>query len=120
MEIFDSEIDLLKQLENHFQIINDFVKGKISYKEFEEKYNSFYYHYALDGHESDGEEKKLLKKYSEKIEFFEKVSSILSGICSDEDSRKEIYIKAGRYSSEVSKNKIKQLVISYKNIFDAV
>ena len=120
MEIFESEIDLIKQLENHFQIISDFAYGEISYKEFDDKYNSFYYYYALDGHESDEEEKILLKKYSDKIELFEKVSSILSGICSDEDSVKDIYIKSGRYSSEVSKNKIKQLVISYKNIFNAV
>ena len=120
MVIFDSEIDLTKQLENHFQIVNDFANGELSYEEFENKYNSFYYYYALDGHESDEEEKILLKIYSDKIEFFEKVSPILFGICSDEDSVKEIYINAGRYNSEVAKNKIKQLVISYKNIFNAV
>ena len=96
MVIFDSETDLLDTLQKHFLIVNDFIEDRISYDEFNKEYNDFYFYYALDGHESDHEEKLLLQKYFNKIEFFNEVTSILSEICSDEDSVKDIYINAGR------------------------
>lgn len=117
MIIFDSESDLVNTLQKQFYVVADFAEGRIPYDEFDQMYDSFYYSYALDGHESDEEEKLLLQKYSDKIDFYEKLSSILSGVCSDEDSLKEIYINAGRYSSEVAKLKIKQLVNSYKTLY---
>ena len=117
MIIFDSESDLVNTLQKQFYVVADFAEGRIPCDEFDQKYNSFYYSYALDGHESDEEEKLLLQKYSDKIDFYEKLSSIICGICSDEDFLKEIYINTGRYSSEVALLKIKQLVNSYKTFY---
>ncbi len=120
MVIFDSESELIDALQKYFEIVDEFAEGRTSFIEFNKKYNAFYFYYALDGHESDDEERLLLKKYRVKVEFFEEVTSILSGICSDEDAVKDIYINAGRYNSQVAKSKLKELVNSYRDNFNTL
>ena len=61
MNIFESEQEILSTIEKHNQIINECISEKITFQEFLDKYNDFYAYYALDGHESDLEEQKLLK-----------------------------------------------------------
>ncbi len=110
MVMFESENDLIQKLNEHFIYARDFAFKNISFEEFEKCYNYFYFVYALGGHESDEEEKVLLEKYKSKILFHDKVAGILSNLCSNEDSKKEIYKNAGRYNSEVARNKIFELI----------
>ena len=106
MQIFQSEKDVRQKLTEHFIYAKEFALNNITY-------NDFYFVYALEGHESDEEEKALLLKYKNKVYFHEVVTSILSQICSDEDALKEIYKKSGRYNSETARNKIYNLISEY-------
>jgi hypothetical protein len=66
--MFESEVALLLEIERHNQMIRNCARGKMGFSEFLERYDSFYFRFALDGHESDFEEQKLLEKHKDKIE----------------------------------------------------
>lgn len=101
MTIFESEEALLATLNLYDDYVRDCVLGRISFEEFLEKYHNFYMTYALDGHESDPEERALLETHGDRIvlhrQIWERI--IGGGLCSDEDAGKESYIQAGRFGS---------------------
>jgi hypothetical protein len=77
-------------------------------------YGDFPRYYALDGHESDDEEKQLFKKYAKRIQAHLKLSEkVLSSLCSDEDSVNEQYIKAGRIGSKDALVRLQEIVRNY-------
>ena len=112
MNMFESEQEMLSIIEKHNRIINECISGNITFQEFLDKYNNFYAYYALDGHESDLEEQKLLEKYENKIALHREVFEMLSGLCSDEDANKDSYIRANRFGSKEGLRRLK--VISEK------
>ncbi|MGI9055276.1 MAG: hypothetical protein ACR2F2_05680, partial [Pyrinomonadaceae bacterium] len=67
MNIFESETDILSTINKYDQIIKDCISGKITFQQFLDQYNNFYAFYALDGHESDLEERDCLKKHENRI-----------------------------------------------------
>jgi hypothetical protein len=101
VRIFGSEEELLSTLDQHDQLVRDCAAGRISFQEFLDRYDTFYMTYALDGHESDPEEKELLEVHKDRIaphrEIWERI--IGGGLCADEDAQKELYIQAGRFGS---------------------
>lgn len=100
MVIFESEADLLLSLDQHDQLVRECVRGEVAFDRFVEKYNNFYALCALDGHESDEEERALLEKYAERIEPHRIIAfEILGQVCADEDSVRESYKQAGRFGS---------------------
>ena len=100
MVMFESEADLLEMIAQHDMLVRQCVAGELSFMEFCEKYNSFYAFFALDGHESDEEERSLLEKHDRLIEPHRVIAyEILGQVCSDEDAELETYKKAGRFSS---------------------
>ena len=114
MVIFKSESELIKTLKLYDELILQCSEGKISFSDFLVKYDSFYPRFALDGHESDEEELLLLKKYKNKIEPHKIIiEDVLGRLCSDDDAKKEIYIKAGRYGSDVALVKLKEVAQKY-------
>ena len=114
MIIFKSESDFIKILNEYDSLVLQCTSGKISFKDFTEKYNDFYDHYALDGHESDQEENSLLEKYKKRVRLHQVITEdILGKVCSDNDAQKQIYIDAGRFGSKVALKKLKEVVEKY-------
>lgn len=109
MIMFESENDLLLTIERYNRIIRECVFEEITFHEFLDKYNSFYFYYALDGHESDEEEQKLLEKHKDKIEPHLRLMEELQGLCDDEDAIKESYIRANRFGSEEGLKRLKDI-----------
>ena len=97
MKIFKSEQDLIEKLEAHEGFVVSCAQGKIDLNQFLTEYDNFYYRFALDGHESDEEEKALLSKYASRITLHEVLANeILGKLCSENDAQKQSFIKGGR------------------------
>jgi hypothetical protein len=91
MVVFDSENDLVKYLDVHDDLIRRCASGLLSFWDFYEKYNNFYRYCALDGHESDEEERLLIDKYEPRILPHRIVAEeIFSIVCFYEDAKKPI------------------------------
>jgi hypothetical protein len=100
MLMFESESALLETLALHDDLVRQCVSGQLSFNEFCARYQDFYAFYALDGHESDEEERQLLDKYEARIEPHRLIAEDIFGyVCSDEDAELEIYRQAGRFGS---------------------
>src|SRR5690349_6558281 len=98
MVIFASETDLIQKLNEHDALVRGCVAGQLSFDEFCKRYNDFYPFYALDGHESDEEERALLEKYEARIEPHRVIAEdILGRLCSEADAQRDIYRQAGRF-----------------------
>jgi hypothetical protein len=69
MKTFATEEDLSATLDFAEELIRDCVNGQITFNAFLIKYDSFYMRFALDGHESDANERALFGKYSPRIAF---------------------------------------------------
>ena len=111
MVIFDSEQDIIEQLDLHDQLVKDCASGKLEFWKFCESYNNFFYYFALDGHESDEEEMAFLEKYESRILYHEQVAEeVLSKVCSDGDAGKSDYLKCGRFGSTVAVEKLSVIV----------
>jgi len=109
--MFNSEDAMLSAIERYDRLISDRVANAISFSEFLEEYYTFYMTYALDGHESDLEERLLIEKHENRIaphrEVWEKI--IGGGLCSDEDAQKESYIQAGRFGGDEGLKRLKEI-----------
>lgn len=95
----------------HDQLIRDCVSGRISFREFLNKYDTFYMTYALDGHESTPDEKELFEAHEGRIAPHRKVWEriIAGGLCADEDAHKELYIQAGRFGSDEGLRRLREI-----------
>ena len=110
MEIFESEADLLNELSVHDELVRRCASGQLSFDVFCEQYHDFYAFYALDGHESDAEERLLLEKYASRIDPHRIVAEeILGRVCSDADAELESYREAGRFGSAEAVARLKRL-----------
>jgi hypothetical protein len=100
MVMFESESDLLKTIAVHDELVRKCAAGELSFGAFCVQYNDFYAYYALDGHESDEEERALLEKHNSIIEPHRVIAyEILGKVCSDADAELESYRQAGRFGS---------------------
>jgi hypothetical protein len=98
--MFESEEHLVQVIAEHDELVRQCQSGHLPFWEFCEKYNDFYAYYALDGHESDEEERALLDKYDALIEPHRLIAyDILGHVCSDSDAQLESYIQADRFGS---------------------
>ena len=114
MNMFESESQLLAEIDRHDEFVRQCVKENISFDEFCEVYNNFYFYCALDGHESDEEEKKLLEKHEARILPHQLIAyDILGNVCSAEDAAKTIYKEAGRFGPREAGIKPKEIAESY-------
>jgi len=108
--MFESESELLEKISEHDDLIRLCAQGKISLPEFRLKYRNFYSNYALDGHESDEEEKAIFKKHEKRIEPHLIVEyEILGKICPDSDAALEVYKNAGRIGSAEAVERLKKI-----------
>ncbi|WJN57549.1 hypothetical protein [Pseudomonas sp. SO81] len=113
MIMFDSESELLQKIAEHDDLVRLCAQGKISFSEFRLQYKNFYSNYALDGHESDEEEKALFRKHKERIDPHLVIEyEILGKICSDSDAGLEVYKNAGRIGSAEAVERLKEIQLS--------
>ena len=114
MVIFKNEEEFLVTINRYDKLARDCAKGEIPFGQFLEQYNSFPEFYALDGHESDGEENEMLHKYDSRVQAHLKLSEkVLSPMCSEEDSVKEQYIQAGRIGRRGAFVRLQEVVRDY-------
>jgi hypothetical protein len=105
-----TETELLAALDVHDQLLRLCASGGISFNDFVAKYNNFYWSYALDGHESDGNGIALLLKHADRIAVHKAVAEeVLVKLCTDADSTKESYQRAGRIGSVEALARIRRL-----------
>ena len=117
--IFSSEAELLDALAHHARLLLDCAGGKITFGDFLKRYNNFYFHYALDGHESDERERALLEKHGVRIRPHKEMAyEVLAKLCADEDAAKRSYFEAGRIGSNEGLRRIKLLVEEYFKVGD--
>ena len=110
MLMFASEAEFQQSLEQHDNLVRRCALGEISFSEFCDQYNNYWSFYALDGHESDDEEREILDRYEDRIELHRLIAfDILGPLCSEEDSQRDIYIQAGRFGSAVAQQKLASL-----------
>lgn len=110
--MFASEADLLEAIATHDKLLREVAAGLMNFDQFCDAYNDFYAFYALDGHESDEEERMLFKKHHALIEPHRFVAEeILSLVCADDDAELESYKQAGRIGSAEAVRRIKQVIM---------
>jgi hypothetical protein len=113
MVIFKSESDFLETIAHYDNLVRLCNEEIIDFEHFLKEYNYFYSYLALDGHESDSEEKILFQKYMHRIEPHRKIyDEILTNLCSDNDAELEIYQKSGRFGRIRALFLLKQIEIN--------
>ena len=113
MPMFRSEFDLLKTIDAHDALVHQCVNGQLEFESFCKMYNDFYNAFALDGHESNEDERFLLQKHKIRIEPHRIIAhEILSRLCADEDALKESYRQAGRICSTEALKRLKHVKFS--------
>ena len=92
------------------------MQGEITFDYFCEKYNNYWSFYALDGHESDDEEREILHRYEERIELHRVIAlEILGPLCSEEDATRDIFMQAGRFGSGVALQRLVALWVKHQD-----
>jgi hypothetical protein len=110
MEMFASESELLAAIERHDELVRSCVRGEIGFWEFCDVYHDFYAYFALDGHESDEEERLLLEKHAARIEPHRFIAyEILGKVCSEGDAGLESYKAAGRFGSQEAMERLRKV-----------
>ena len=110
MLMFTSESEVQESLAQHDNLVRRCAQGEITFKQFCDQYNSYWSFYALDGHESDDEEREILERYEDRIELHRLIAfDVLGPLCSEEDAQSDIYIQAGRFGSAVAQEKLAAL-----------
>ena len=100
MRVFSSEAELLQVLARHDAMVRQCVRGEISFAQFCADYDEFFFVYALDGHESDEEERAMLTRHEVRIRPHGVIQyEILSKVCADADAGVEAYRQAGFFGS---------------------
>jgi hypothetical protein len=88
-----SETELLRLLDDHDLLVQRCIAGSLPLDEFLREYDDFPFAYALDGHESDEDEKAMFRRYAARISFHFGVMESIYGLCSDEEAKSPSYIK---------------------------
>lgn len=108
--MFASEADLLATLARYDDLIRRCTAGEISFASFCDSYENFYWRFALDGHESDAEELRLLERHADRIAPHRLLAEeILAWLCSDEDAQGKEYVHAGRIGSVEALARLREL-----------
>jgi hypothetical protein len=110
MAMFSSEADLVATLARYDELVRKCSAGELAFESFCQTYDDFYWRCALDGHESDAEERNLFAKYAERIAPHRLIAEeILGRICADEDARREDWVRAGRIGADEALARLRQV-----------
>ena len=96
-----TEDELVAALDHHDQLIVKCAQGEITFQQFLAAYRNFYDYWALDGHESDAEERQMLARHARRIDVHRRITEeIFHHLCDDDDANRETYKQAGFFGSE--------------------
>ena len=104
------ESELTSLLDAHDALVKACVDGALSFSEFLTSYGEFPHNFALDGHESTGDELALLKRVRQRIAFHFQVAGVLSGVYSGFAGMLGEDNEVGRFAPAVGMMRLKQLV----------
>lgn len=108
MTIFTSEPELLAILAKIETALESAAhSGPSAFRSHYLEAAHLYNFYAIDGHESDSEERELLSKHAKRITRIENALSSAEGLCSEEDAEKEIYQIADRYGADEAARRLR-------------
>jgi hypothetical protein len=108
-----NEPGIVALLDAHDALVKAVVAGELPFAEFLAAYDDFPQVYALDGHEATPEEPAVLRRCRRRIGFHARVSSSISGLCSDADAGNPAFGEAGRFAPAVALMRLRALVIRY-------
>jgi len=112
MVSFPTESQLVAELDRCDELLRLCAAGNLSFSDFSAAYDSLYWSFPLDGHESDPAGLAVLAKYSERIAPHQTVAeTVLSRVCADTDAEKESYRKAGRFGSTEAVARLKIVAV---------
>lgn len=116
MKTFQSETDLLQTLDRYDDLIRQCVDQRVTFDAFCDLYNDFYFIYALDGHESDVEERALFERHAKRIQAHAYIAEqILARLCSEEEAGLESYRKAGRFGPATALEMLADVDLFWQN-----
>ena len=96
MKIFSSEQDLVATLDKYDDLVLACASGAVSFEEFERAYDSFYWRDALDGHESDEEERSWFARHASRISLHAEVcEEVLARLTTEEYAASPQYAAKG-------------------------
>lgn len=109
--------ELEELLRRYDQLVVDCATGQISFGKFLNRYGCFYLEYALDGHESDAAEQRLLQLYRDRLELHrEIVESVIYRLTSEELLAHPEASNEGFIVSRDGLDQVKALAQKYLNI----
>lgn len=101
---------LINALIDATSLVIDVVDEKLDMQEFVERYSNFYYSEALDGHEADGAQRRVLNELSSAITFHRKIQyEVINIVSFEEGDVLKVHLNAGRISSFEAKERLKKL-----------
>jgi hypothetical protein len=100
-------------LDAHDYLVQQCASGELSLEKFLREYNDLPFAHALDGHESGPDEREVLSRHAKRIEFHFGVMTLLSRLCSEEEAKNPLYIKAGRIPPSVAQRRLKAFADGY-------
>lgn len=90
------------------------VSGQLTIDQFIKDYGYPIGEYALDGHESDDEEQRVLQEHEKPLELhFAIAEEILHRLCTREQALENVYREAGRIGPDEAFIRLKQVVTKY-------
>ncbi len=96
MIMFKDESDLLELIAAHDRLVVQCASGALGFDTFMQKYDTFPMRCALDGHESDEEERQLLARHATRCTPHLRIwNEILTRVCAEEHAQKPEYARAG-------------------------
>jgi hypothetical protein len=109
-----TEEELEMVLEKLDGLVASCVSGQLTIDQFFEEYGYPTGEYALDGHESDEDERRVLRKHEKQIKLhFEITEVILHQLCTREQATENAYRKAGRIGPDEALVWLKQVAAKY-------
>ena len=92
-----TEPELIALLDCHDRLVKSCLVGDISIEQFVEHYDNFPVSFALDGHQSSDEERALLERFQDRVQYHFGVVECLRGMCREEDLEKPGALEAGKF-----------------------
>ncbi len=81
----------------------------MSFQDFIKEYDNFYYYEALDGHEADESQKKILDEFSIGIQLHEKVQIYVIDQLYLGEANKEQFMEAGRIDESEATKRLNEI-----------
>ena len=105
--------ELINALKRATSLVGRLVSKEISIEQFVDEYDNFFYYEALDGHESNAQQRLLLSEFAEVVSFHERVQHVIDLVYLGSSKQKQQYVDAGRVDLESAEQKIRFLANEY-------